>query len=633
MADTAGTRTLRKNKDDIVKESQSTIKDPDSAKKWLIENDILIKGEEYTMSMMTAALFQLCSGKFPQPKEMINGMRAIATCMEEIIQTRHTTDTLDTIKEQVEDIVKEAKDAIEGLVGGVKTAMKETEERLKKQGEGRGKEDVEKIIEKAVQSATKPSYAQILGNGSDPRTASKDLQIKNDTKARTQLQQRQIILDGDEATKEQAGKLTPKELILKANLALEKLDGDMADVLHEDNNERPDDAKFVAARILKNGGILFEMESENGAEWLKNTEITKNFEKCFPGNVSIKGKTYQVVVQFLPVRLKNRLEELITAIEKENNLSEGSIVNAKWLRNPDNWGASQTKAHAVLSVKFRREANDIINNGALIDGSRHDARKLEEDPRRCYKCQIIGAGHSAATCKSGDVCSNCARDHLTGECRATRAEYRCATCKKDGRKDDHAAWDRQCPAFIEEKARLRDRKPENHYRFFPTEHEDWTWVRHDDSLANGYTDRWMGNDARRGPNQPRDERRDDGWGRPLGHGTQRATTDTWTPRTVDSWVPGDRHRTDNQRRKSTERERSREQNVRTQDEQRHGNRSRSRGRTTQQQSQKDNDPKQRSLINWMPINNTSRERSRRGNSTTRGRQTETESRPTHSNRK
>ena len=142
----------------------------------------------------------------------------------------------------------------------------------------------------------------------------------------------------------------------------------------------------------------------------------------------------------------------------------------------------------------------------------------------------------------------------------------------------------------------------------------------------------MGNDTRRGPNQPRDKRRDNGWGRPLGHGTQRVT-DTWMPRTVDSWAPSDRHQTDSQRRKSTERERSWEQNARTRDEQRHDNRSQSRGRTTQQQSQKDKDPNQRSLIDWMPINSTSRERSRRGNSAARGRQTETESHPTHANHK
>ena len=186
-------------------------------------------------------------------------------------------------------------------------------------------------------------------------------------------------------------------------------------------------------------------------------------------------------------------------------------------------------------------------------------RKLEEDPKWCFKCQLIGAGHTAANCKGREACSNCARKHPTGECKATLAEFRCATCKKEGRQDDHAVWDRQCPAFIEEKVRLRNRKPENHYRFFPAEYEDWTWVRNEDSLADGYTNRWMGNDARRGPNKPQDTRHDNGWGRPLGQGTQR-TTDTWMPRTMDSWVPGDRQRADVQRRRSTERDKSQERN-------------------------------------------------------------------------
>lgn len=69
---------------------------------------------------------------------------------------------LDTVKEQVEDIVKEAKDAIGELVGDVRMAMKETEERMKDQRGGGSNEDIEKIIEKAVQSATKPTYAQAL---------------------------------------------------------------------------------------------------------------------------------------------------------------------------------------------------------------------------------------------------------------------------------------------------------------------------------------------------------------------------------------------------------------------------------------------------------------------------------------
>jgi len=236
--------------------------------------------------------------------------------------------------------------------------MRDTEEQLKNQRSGGSSDEVEKIIEKAVKSATKPTYVQAIGStNTNPRTTNKDLQIENDAKARGKLQRRQIILDGDESMKEQTSKLNPKELILKANLALEKLDNNMAEILQEDNDEQPDDAKFVAVRILKNGGILFKLKSENGANWLKQPRITKGFQSCFPGVITVKGNNYQVVVQFLPIRLKNHLKDLHAVIEKENSLCEGSIASVRWLRNPENWSANQTKANAVFSLRFGTDAN------------------------------------------------------------------------------------------------------------------------------------------------------------------------------------------------------------------------------------------------------------------------------------
>jgi len=95
----------------------------------------------------------------------------------------------------------------------------------------------------------------------------------------------------------------------------------MADDLQEDANKKPDDAKFVAVRILKNGGVLIQMVTENGAEWLKQKKISKGFERCFPGMVTIKGKTYQVVVQFLPTRLQHCLKEITAHIEEKNKMS------------------------------------------------------------------------------------------------------------------------------------------------------------------------------------------------------------------------------------------------------------------------------------------------------------------------
>ena len=153
-------------------------------------------------------------------------------------------------------------------------------------------------------------------------------------------------------------------------------------------------------------------------EWLKQKKILKAFKSCFLGVVLVKGRTYQVVVQFLPVRLKNCLEDLCTELEEENELPKDSIASMKWLRNPDNWGVNQSKAHAILTLNSRCTANDIIMSRVLVNGSQHEARKLEEDPKYCFKCQLIGAGHTAANCKAEEACSNCAQKHLTGECRA-----------------------------------------------------------------------------------------------------------------------------------------------------------------------------------------------------------------------
>ena len=138
------------------------------------------------------------------------------------------------------------------------------------------------------------------------------------------------------------------------------------------------------------------------------------------------------------------------------------------------------------------------------------------------------------------------------------------------------------------------------------DYQPWTWLRNDDSLADGYTDRWMGNDTRKGPQKPRDERRDDGWGRPLGR--NQRVTDTWPSRTGDSWVAGDSYRPNNQRQRSNKREKSRNRNPAPRTSQRRDDRSRSRGRPSQQQSQAAKDPRQCSLINWATPKNKSRER-------------------------
>lgn len=121
-------------------------------------------------------------------------------------------------------------------------------------------------------------------------------------------------------------------------------------------------------------------------------------------------------------------------------------------------------------------ANHIIRNGLAIEGKRVKARKLEQEPRRCLKCQKYGRGHLAGECKQErDTCTICAKEHKTRDCKETDpTNFSCITCKAKGIRHDHLASARSCPAFMEAKARLDYRTPEAKYRYFPTD-QTWTW--------------------------------------------------------------------------------------------------------------------------------------------------------------
>jgi len=116
MVETASMRSSWKTKEGLFKELQTNIK-PESAMKWLIENDLIVRGDFHRMKTLTSALLQLSSGTFSQLKKMITRIQAIALCMENIVQTHHMTEALDMVIGKVEDIVKEL---IRGLLGGGK---------------------------------------------------------------------------------------------------------------------------------------------------------------------------------------------------------------------------------------------------------------------------------------------------------------------------------------------------------------------------------------------------------------------------------------------------------------------------------------------------------------------------------
>ena len=75
--------TPHKSKLDLIRESQSIIKDQNSAQRWLIKQELIIPSEQIMAATITMALLYISNGKYDQ-KELINGSRAVAICLDNI---------------------------------------------------------------------------------------------------------------------------------------------------------------------------------------------------------------------------------------------------------------------------------------------------------------------------------------------------------------------------------------------------------------------------------------------------------------------------------------------------------------------------------------------------------------------
>ena len=155
--------------------------------------------------------------------------------------------------------------------------------------------------------------------------------------AREALRRRRILIDGIEGVQSAAGGLTPKELVEKAKIALAAARADT-----EGNGAEPEkDPIAVATRILENGGVVVEMESEEEADWVRMEDVRQAFEKNFGGSAKVKDQLYQVVASFLPVTFWDELENAASKIKMDNKLPTDCVAHCRWLKAPKFWNNGQ----------------------------------------------------------------------------------------------------------------------------------------------------------------------------------------------------------------------------------------------------------------------------------------------------
>lgn len=463
------------NRDEIVKDQQVKIKTFEEASNWLEEKILIPSKDDISTLALSNALLFLSNTHSGIPKIVVEGMRAIAICMEKVSMEHVASKITESVLEAIHPTMSDTMDTVNNWTSNANKILEEAKDEYKEIAQ-----KVETIVEKMTRLNTeRPSDATHTNTTEKGTMNTRTLDLGHtEALAKGEKRGRQVLVDAteDSRSNETLRNLTEKLLVEKANMALS---------IAGDEEGKPADAKFTSARKLNNGGILYEMNNKKAAEWLRSQTGKERFTKGFGTDITLKDRTFTVLAQFVPCSLEINQSTMAT-MEQENHIAKNTIYEVKWIRPPGSRAPGQRVANLVIVTNSPDTANHLIRQGLTVEGTKTPVRKLEQDPVRCLKCQTYGTSHMAAKCKQDhDTCGTCAGSHRTSQCEEKNLDKRsCVSCKEHGHQHNHASWDKTCPAYLEAKRKLDERNPETGYKYFLTE-DPTTWIKEGTAPAPG----------------------------------------------------------------------------------------------------------------------------------------------------
>ncbi|KAG1759513.1 hypothetical protein EDD22DRAFT_759317, partial [Suillus occidentalis] len=225
-------------------------------------------------------------------------------------------------------------------------------------------------------------------------------------------------------------------------------------------------------RKLTHGGILYELNNQESVAWLNIPGNRSSFLEHFRVEVIIKDRSYQLIVENVPISFNLTSPMAIAEIETKGGLQQKSVIKARYIKPVARRTSNQRTTHIALSLNSKTSANQIICHGITIEGKKVYGRKLLLEPTQCLKCHTFDGSHLASECQQEhDTCGTCGEQHCTAECKVDEpATFHCVNCKVHG----HAAWSCECPTFMAKWEAHKKRNDEAQYIYFPTE-DPMTW--------------------------------------------------------------------------------------------------------------------------------------------------------------
>ena len=448
----------------MVKAVKGAVKDIKDAKTVLVKQGWTSNGEQVSLETLARILF----AHSLDPKvsdETASIMTAVAFLITSNLQDGVALGVATAITELL-------KHSIASMTVGVREDLELHAKKLAETAESQAtiaqnmQKTQEEMAESARTAATQVrAYSQVAATPPLPQSIPRlppithsQLQIQN----REQIKRRQVLIDFEKTEELQLEVMDEKTITRKATDALYT-------VFAAATNPKPAEVKLKSGILLRNGGLLLELNSDEAAHWLRSSEVITSFLENLGSGASIKNRTYQVIVQFVPVAFDPANDEHVRGFEENNNIAIGSIAKMDWIKPKKDRKKNQKVATLRVYHRDIESANEILKQGAYVFNKRVVPRRPHKEPIRCLRCHKFG--HERRNCNyQNQYCGKCTRTHETDECSAPPTEYKCINCL-----GSHPSYSRECPTFWEKCQLMDQRCPENGLAFYPTD-EPWTWV-------------------------------------------------------------------------------------------------------------------------------------------------------------
>ena len=448
----------------MVKAMKGTVKDAKDANRLLVKEGWAEDGEP--ISLETLARILLAHALSP---EVSNGTANLVTAVAFLV----TSNLHEGIAQGVaKSITKLLEHSIASMTVGVRENLELHAKKLAETAESQATiaQDMQRTQEEMAESARNAAtqvraYSQVVATPlplqpSPPHSpiTHSQLQIQN----REQIKRRQVLVDFEKTEELQLNIMDEKTLTRKATDA-------MYMVFAAATDPKPAEVKLKSGILLRNGGLLLELNSDEAAHWLRSDGVITKFLENLGSGASIKNRTYQVIVQFVPVTFDPEDNEQVRGFEENNGIAAGSIAKMDWIKPKKDRKANQKVATLRVYHRDAGSANTILKQGAYVFNKRVVPRRPHKEPIRCLRCHKFGHEHRNCNYEN-PYCGKCSKLHETDDCNAPLTEYRCINCL-----GPHPSYSRECPKFSEKCQQMDQRCPENGLAYYPTD-EPWTWV-------------------------------------------------------------------------------------------------------------------------------------------------------------